>query len=241
MTDATKTVRDIVQTQPSSLVIFEQFGIEYCCCNSKSLGEVCATNDLDVEIVIAALDVASRHEDPSNDDWMADSLTRLTLHIIRTHHGYCKGELPLLLGLVAKVVKRHGGANPELQMIQSKLTLLADMLTCHLAEEESIVFPMIAKLEAEEAGAGVQDAELKTNIGNLCVLLMAEHDIAGNLLAELRNLSHNFVAPGNACATHQALFDGLRELERDLHRHVHLENNILFPRAIAIASSPSAS
>jgi len=169
-----------------------------------------------------------------------ESLASLTEHIVRTHHAYCKEELPLLSGLAAKVVNRHGGTNPELLVIQSKLAQLADELTDHLAEEEVVVFPMIVTLEAENASDDVQNAKSPGSVGNSLELLMTEHDTAGALLADIRSLSSNFVAPEYACTTYQAFFDGLREFERDLHRHVHLENNILFPRAIEIASSPLA-
>ena len=240
MTAPTQTVREIAQAQPSSISVFEQFGIEYCCGGGKPLGEACAAKDLDVQIVIAALDVASRYDHGPIKDWTKESLAALTEHIVRTHHAYCKEELPLLSGLAAKVVNRHGGTNPELLVIQSKLAQLADELTDHLAEEEVVVFPMILKLEAEQASADTRKVESSTAIDNSLGLLMTEHDSAGVLLAEIRSVSGNLVPPEYACTTYQAFFEGLREFERDLHRHVHLENNILFPRAIEIASSPLA-
>lgn len=240
MIAATQTVREIAQTKPSSISVFEQFGIEYCCGGGKPLGEACAAKELDVEMVIAALEVASRHDDAHTEGWTKESLASLMQHIVRTHHAYCKEELPLLSGLAAKVVNRHGGTHPELVLIQSKLAQLADELTDHLVEEEVVVFPMIVTLEAEMASEEVRNAESPSAIGNSLELLMAEHDTVGTLLADVRGLSCNFVPPEDACTTYQAFFDGLREFERDIHRHVHLENNILFPRAIEIATSPLA-
>ena len=239
MTVPTQTVREIAQAQPSSISVFEQFGIDYCCGGGKSLGEACAAKELDVEKVIAALDLASHHGNEPIKDWTKESLESLIEHIVRTHHAYCKEELPLLSGLAAKVVNRHGGTNPELVLIQSKLAQLADELTDHLAEEEVIVFPMIVTLEAEKPSDDVRNGESPSSIGSSLEVLMTEHDAAGALLSDIRGLSGNFVPPEYACTTYHAFFDGLREFERDLHRHVHLENNILFPRAITLEASCS--
>lgn len=236
MTATTQTVREIAQTQPSSIRVFEQFGIEYCCEGRKPLAEACAAKDIDVETVIAALETAVRTENAGVKDWTKESLENLTKHIVATHHAYCKDELPRLSGLAMKVVKVHGGTNPELALIRAKLAELAEELTDHLAEEEVVVFPMIAKLETETINAGVEPAE---SVGNPLALLIQEHDHAGVLLAEIRSLSCDFKAPEYACTTYYAYFDGLRDFERDLHRHVHPENNILFPRAIELEASRS--
>lgn len=237
MTAATQTVREIAQTQPTSIRVFEKFGIEYCCGGRTPLAEACAAKDVDVETVIAALEAASHSENAQVKDWTKESLANLTKHIVATHHAYCKAELPRLSGLAMKVVKVHGGTNPELALIRAKLADLAEELTDHLAEEEVVVFPLIAKLEAGEASDGVDAAESRISVGNPLALLIQEHDHAGVLLAEIRSLSRDFNAPAHACTTYHAFFDGLRDFEHDLHRHVHLENNILFPRAIELESS----
>ena len=235
----TQTVREIAQAQPSSIRVFEQFGIEYCCGGGKPLAEACTAKDIDVETVIAALESASSNENAQLKDWTKESLANLTEHIVRTHHASCKEELPRLLGLAAKVVNAHGGRNPELVVIRAKLAELAEKLTDHLAEEEVVVFPMIVKLEGKKASDGIQHADSPTSIGNLLGMLIGDHDHAGVLLAEIRGLSRDFVTPEYACTTYHAFYDGLREFERDLHRHVHLENNILFPRAIELKASRS--
>ncbi|HEV2325763.1 MAG TPA: iron-sulfur cluster repair di-iron protein [Terracidiphilus sp.] len=237
MTAATQTVREIAQTQPSSIRVFEQFGIEYCCKGRKPLAEACAAKDIDVETVIAALEAASRIENVQIKSWSKEPLAKLIDHIVQTHHAYCKDELPRLSGLAAKVVKRHGGTNPELAVIQTKLAQLVGELIKHLAEEEVVVFPLIVSLAEKKAKGGAAESKSPISIGNPLALLIQEHDKAGVLLAEIRSLSRNFIAPEYACSTYRAFFDGLREFERDLHRHIHLENNILFPRAIELEAS----
>lgn len=239
MTAATQTVGEIAQTQPSSIRVFEQFGIEYCCGGRKPLAEACAARDVDLNTVIAALDAASGFENAQAQarDWAKEPLAKLMQHIMLTHHSYCKRELPRLLGLSVRVVNRHGGTNPELAVIQTKLAQLADELIAHLAEEEVVVFPLISELEGKKA-KGAKGNEDSDCIGNRLASLIEEHDNAGVLLAEIRCLSRNFIVPEYACATYRAFFDGLRDFERDLHRHVHLENNILFPRGFELEASP---
>src|SRR6185312_8254648 len=237
MATTTQTVREIAQTQPSSIRVFEQFGIEYCCGGGERLIEACAAKDVDVDAVIAALEAAARNENAGVKDWTKESLANLTQHIVATHHAYCKEELPRLSGLAMKVVKVHGGTNPELALIRAKLANLAEELTDHLAEEEVVVFPLIAKLEVKKARAGVEAADSCISVGNPLALLIQEHDDAGVLLAEIRSLSSDFNAPAHACTTYHAFFDGLKDFEHDLHRHVHLENNILFPRALELESN----
>jgi regulator of cell morphogenesis and NO signaling len=131
----------------------------------------------------------------------------------------------------------HGGTNPELALIRARLAELAEELTDHLAEEEAVVFPMIVKLEAEKISAAVGPAESRVSVGSPLALLIQEHDHAGVLLDQIRSLSSDFNAPEYACTTYHAFFEGLKEFERDLHRHVHLENNILFPRAMELEAS----
>lgn len=237
MTTATQTVREIAQTQPSSIRVFERFGIEYCCGGGERLIEACAATDVDVDLVIAALEAASRKEDAQVKDWTKEPLARLTEHIVATHHAYCKRELPRLSGLAMKVVNVHGGTNPELGMIRAKLAHLGEELIVHLAEEEQVVFPMIAKLEQKAADGITETAGSRSSVGNPVAMLVQEHENAGVLLAEIHSLSGNFIAPPHACSTYRAFYEGLKDFERDLHRHVHLENNILFPRAIELEVS----
>lgn len=237
MTAATQSVREITQAQPTSISVFETFGIEYCCGGGKALAEACAAKDVDVDAVIAALEAASRNKSAEMKDWTRESLANLTKHILRTHHACCKDELPRLSGLAMKVVKVHGGTNPELALIREKLAELAEELTDHLAEEEVVVFPRIMKLEEEMTCGTGSFVASRASIGNLLPLLVEEHNNAGVLLAEIRSLSRDFVAPAHACTSYRTFFEGLEEFERDLHRQVHLENNILFPRAIRLETS----
>jgi regulator of cell morphogenesis and NO signaling len=237
MTTATQTVGEIALEQPMSIPVFERYGIEYCCGGRMPLAEACELKDVAVEKVVAALEAASRKPVTRARDWSKETLTDLTDHIVARHHSYCKSELVLLSGLAIKVTKRHGGTNPELPIIHAKFAQLAEKLTEHLANEEVFAFPMIAKLEQDKANNCATPSESHTIVNEPLALLMQDHDEAGALLAEIRSLSRNFTPPGYACATYRAFYEELKEFEQDLHQHVHLENNILFPRAMKLEAT----
>jgi regulator of cell morphogenesis and NO signaling len=218
--------------QPSSIRVFEQYGIDYCCGGREPLAEACAARDIQVDAVIAALEVAATGPISIAEDWSKASLESLSAHIVATHHAYVKRELPRLAMLAQKVVARHGTTRVELPVIQSKLAQLDEELSPHLAKEELILFPHIAKLERAINDGGSKPQGCSGTVANPIAMMTQEHDAAGTLLAEIRDLSQNFTPPEDACPTYHAFYDGLDEFEQDLHQHIHLENNILFPRAI---------
>jgi regulator of cell morphogenesis and NO signaling len=234
MTATTQTVREIALEQPTSIRVFEHYGIDYCCGGRKPLAEACAAGNLEVDAVIAALEAAAQGPAPVAEDWTTASLEKLSAHIVATHHAYVKAELPRLAVLAEKVVRRHGDTQAELPLIQTKLALLDEELTHHLMKEEAVLFPYVVKLErALETGSAMPHGCFGT-VANPIAMMTAEHDAATGLIAEIRDLSNDFTTPVGACPTYHAFYDGLREFEQDLHQHIHLENNILFPRAIQL-------
>jgi regulator of cell morphogenesis and NO signaling len=237
MTATTKTVREIALEQPSSIRVFEHYGIDYCCGGRKPLAEACIAGKLEVDTVLAALEAAAKVTTPIGQDWTQSSLEKLSGHIIATHHAYVKRELPRLAELALKVVARHGATKPELPVIQSSLARLDEELSQHLLKEEVILFPYIVKLERSIADGSEKPHGCFGSVASPIAMMTQEHDAAGELLAEMRRLSHNFVPPADACPTYHAFYDGLKDFEQDLHQHIHLENNILFPRAIDLESS----
>ena len=237
MADLTKTVREIALEQPSSIRVFEDFGIDYCCGGRKPLAEACAAGQLDVEEVLVALDFAANADAASPIDWAQASLGRLIEHIVATHHSYVKRELPRLAVLAQKVVNRHGDTQAHLPAMQKALAQLDEELIHHLGKEEHVLFPYIARLEAAVVSGSAPPDACFGAVANPIAMMTHEHDMAGALLAEIRRLSDDFTTPAGACPTYHAFYDGLREFEQDLHQHIHLENNILFPRAIDLESS----
>jgi len=233
----TKTVREIALEQPHSIRVFEHFGIDYCCGGRKPLAEACIARDISVDEVLAALESAANTAEPSPVDWAQAPLQKLIEHIVAAHHSYVKAELPRLATLAQKVVNRHGDTQPHLPALQSAVAQLDDELTHHLAKEENVLFPYVADLEAGmSSGGAIPDACFGT-VANPIAMMTSEHEAAGELLAEIQRLSNGFNPPAGACPTYHAFYDGLKEFERDLHEHIHLENNILFPRAILLETS----
>ncbi len=240
MTTAAQTVRDIAVEQPASIRVFEQYGIDYCCGGRKPLAEACVAHKLDVDAVLAALEAAAEVHTPVTRNWTQSSLENLVLHIVATHHAYVVQELPRLAQLAERVVRRHGDTQAELPRIQALLAQLDEELAQHLGKEELILFPYVVKLERASTGASAMPHGCFGTVVNPVFMMVQEHDAAGALLAEIRELSHQFTPPIGACPTYLAFFSGLREFEQDLHQHIHLENNILFPRAIALETAQAA-
>jgi regulator of cell morphogenesis and NO signaling len=237
MTPTTQTVREIALEQPSSIRVFEQFGIDYCCGGRKPLADACIAGNLEVDTVIAALEAAAKTSDSEVENWTGKSLEILSTHIVTTHHAYVKRELPRLAILAEKVVNRHGATKTELPVIAATLAQLDKELTQHLAKEEAVLFPYIADLERAVTVGAAKPRSCFGTVANPIAMMTQEHDAAGTLLAEIRRLSRDFTTPEDACPTFHAFYDGLKEFEQDLHQHIHLENNILFPRAIDIERS----
>ncbi len=234
MITTTQTVREIALEQPSSIRVFESFGIDYCCGGRKPLAEACTATQVEIDQVLAALEAAAANPAPLAENWTQESLRALIGHIVAKHHGYVKRELPRLATPAQKVLNRHGDTMAELSDIQSTLARLDEELTGHLAKEELILFPYISNLERAHKEGTPKPSGCFGTVAHPIQMMTQEHDAAGTLLARMRSLSHNFTPPAHACPTFHAFYDGLREFEQDLHQHIHLENNILFPRAIEL-------
>jgi len=234
MTVTTQTVREIALENPASIRVFESFGIDYCCGGRKPLAEACEARNISVDSVIAALEKGAADPAPATEDWSAQSLGSLAAHIVNTHHAYVRRESPRLAELAAKVVNRHGDTKPELPEIQKKVAQISEELTEHLAKEEVVLFPYVTRLErAKEEGTARPHGCFAT-VASPIAMMTQEHEAAGALLADIRELSGHYTPPVGACPTFHAFYIGLREFEQDLHQHIHLENNILFPRALVL-------
>ena len=183
MTTTAQTVREIALEQPSSIRVFEEYGIDYCCGGRKPLVEACAAGNLEVDAVIAALELAARAPTPIATDWLQASLERLTGHIVATHHAYVKRELPRLALLAQKVVDRHGATTAELPVIQTTLAKLDEELSQHLAKEEAVLFPYVVLLERASANGSAKPHGCFDTVASPIAMMTQYHDAAGALLA----------------------------------------------------------
>ena len=225
------TVGEIVRAVPARSRIFENLGLDYCCGGKKPLAEACRAKGLDpttVVAMLAALDGAPETA-AANPDRM--SLSELCDHIERVHHGYLDEELPRLDFMTRKVAAVHGDHEPRLLDVRRVFeSFRADMIS-HTREEDETVFPAIRRLETSNGDRAAAVASLKASLDKL----ESEHVNAGAVLARFQELTNNYTPPEWACNTFRALYDGLAQLERNTHQHVHEENNVLFPRVLATA------
>jgi regulator of cell morphogenesis and NO signaling len=232
---AEKTVRELALESSSATRVFERLGIDYCCGGGKSLQEACRTAKLSLEQVQVALDSAERDSNHgSMRDWQREPLSELVAHINATHHKYVREEIARLGPLFEKVCRVHGENHPELLSLRATFTELARELTQHLMKEEMVLFPFVTRMEeARIQGDPVMPPPFGT-VANPVSMMEHEHDSAGQALRAMRAASDGYAAPEGACTIYRALYRALEEFEADLHQHIHLENNILFPRAIAM-------
>lgn len=224
-----RTVGEWVTERPSRSRVFEGLGIDYCCGGGQPLDAACCDAGRDLNDVLTALSESdARSVEKEDVDWSQAPMSDLVDHIVTTHHAYLRREFPRLAEMGAKVVKAHGDRHPEVVTCQAVFTALRAELTLHMEKEEQILFPMIKALEGAESAPPSHCG----GIENPIAAMEDEHDAAARALGQLRSLTNEYFAPAEACNTYLAWYDGLRELEADTYRHIHKENNVLFPRAI---------
>ncbi len=236
-----QTVSEVAALSIQAVRTFERHNIDYCCGGKRPLGEVCRDRSLEPGVLIAELNAALAETKSEDRDWNTAPLTELVAHINRKHHEYLKAELPRISERLAKVMKVYGAQDvATLATLPKVYEGLRDELESHLAKEEQILFPYVERMESFAQRGQRMAAMPFGTIGNPIHCMEAEHEDAGGALRHMREVTNGYALPAHACATYKALFDSLRELEADLHMHIHLENNILFPRAIALEAKSRA-
>jgi iron-sulfur cluster repair di-iron protein len=228
------TVRNIVAEDFRTASIFEKHSIDFCCHGNVALEEACEKSGAavgEVRAELALLSSADKNKEEAYDTWELD---RLVDHIVQTHHRYVKEAIPVILTHTGKVALKHGERHPEVMQIQGWFRELGEEMTRHMAKEEMVLFPYIkAIVKSQRDGIQLPRPHFGT-IQNPIRMMEAEHETAGNKLESIRSTSHDFTLPPDACATFSVTYQELERFESDLHKHVHLENNILFPKAIQL-------
>jgi regulator of cell morphogenesis and NO signaling len=233
------TVRDLAVAVPGATRIFEQLGLDYCCGGGRTLLDACEKLKVPVNEVVRSLEAAEYSVNPGDKvrDWQTESLTGLSAHIVDTHHVFTKQELARLEKLFDKVCSRHGENHPELAELRGAFEHAKQDLIPHMLKEEQVLFPYIARMEEAVSEQRAVPAPFFVTVQNPVRMMMMEHDTVGDLLTQMRRITGNYTTPDDACISYQTLYQALQELEADLHQHIHLENNILFPRAVEMESS----
>jgi regulator of cell morphogenesis and NO signaling len=232
---AKQTVGEIASQLPGAAAVFESLGIDYCCGGKRTLAEACQKKGLDPDAVLVSVQQHHRAAAGSapSPDVTRMSLTELADHIEKTHHAFVRKELPRLAGLTQKVASAHGDTDPRLRQVHETFRAMALELLNHMMKEERCLFPMIRQLEAGGMLLSVHGA----TVANPIRQMEFEHDDAGIALAGLRELTDGFAPPEGACQSYRALLGGLADFERDMHAHIHKENNVLFPSAVKLEAT----
>lgn len=227
-----ETIGEIVSKDLRKAEVFKKMGIDFCCGGKKSLEEACWEKGLNVSEVKRALEnVSDVVISSASHDFNNWSLSFLADYIVNVHHAYVKEITPLLADLSLKVANHHGKEHPELVKIASITDEMLCELKVHMKKEETILFPYIKKLEANLAD-GITTPRAFSSVKQPVAVMEHDHDIVAELSKEVRRLTNEYTLPEGACNSYALLYRKLEEFENDLHLHVHLENNILFPKAV---------
>ncbi len=232
-------VGDLVGGREHRAAVLSRLGIDCCCGGEKLLGEACARLGLNIDSVPRSLeDSDDAYAAAEEVDWTEESLTRLADHIVARHHAYLRDMLPGLGNLMEEILAKHPGAYPNLATLRDVYVAMWDELCRHMMKEEVVLFPYIRSMETADR-SGILCAN-EFPCGSVLApihVMKAEHHEAADALSRMRELTGGFRPPRDACNSYRVLMAGLRELEEDLHLHIHKENNILFPRAVRLEAS----
>ncbi|MBN1300640.1 MAG: iron-sulfur cluster repair di-iron protein [Melioribacteraceae bacterium] len=232
--DLNLTVGDTVKNNYKTAGVFKKYKIDFCCGGNKTIGEVCSDKNINVDEFTAALsETANQSHDSIHNynDWETDFLVK---YIINVHHKSVKDNIPGLIEYTSKIADVHGERHPELLKVAELFGEISQELEHHLMKEEQILFPYILELHDSARNNLQPEPSPFGTVHNPIAMMIAEHENAGNLLKEIREITSDYTLPDDACNTYAVTYKKLDEFENDLHLHIHLENNILFPRAVKL-------
>ena len=231
---AEQTVGEVAAGMPLSIRVFEAWKIDYCCGGLTPLADACAAVGKNVDEFVAELTRATEVPNVGTRNWSAETLTSMASNIVATYHAYTREELQTVAPLANKVLSVHGERRPELAEVVSLVRDLTNDLLPHMLKEEQVLFPYVAQMEEAAAGGYPAPTPFFGTVRNPVRMMMLEHDRVGELIARLRVVTGQYTPPESACFSYRELYRRLSELELRTHEHIHVENNILHPRAIAL-------
>lgn len=229
------TVAEIASAMPRAIPVFQKHGIDFCCGGRRALAEVCSEKGVGFEAIVGEIETAGRQPAGSETDWATEPLGAIIDHILVRYHAGLKEELPRLEALAEKVTAVHGANHPDtLPALSDTFRSLKAELDSHIEKEEQVLFPYLRELET--AAKGLRPSfSIPLGLASGAIGVMErEHEVAGLALKTIHRLTDGFRPPDDACGSYRALYAGLEIFEADLHSHIHLENNILFPRAMGM-------
>lgn len=232
-----RTVGEIVSEDYRTAGVFKKYGLDFCCGGKKKLADACERKGLDLNLLLSEIDSLSLKDNDQHNynEW---SPAFLVDYIINNHHHFVRTKLPEIKAYANKVAKVHGKTYPVLNEMLGAFMVLKDEMLSHLDAEEQVLFPYIKKMtEAGTDGSLPATGQKAGTAAQAIEMMEQEHDEAGNLMAKLEEMSNGFTPPEDACTTFRVYFQNLEAFRDDLHKHVHLENNILFPKALQMEQS----
>ncbi len=229
-----QTLKEIVTANFQAAAVFERYSLDFCCRGGKTIEQACAENGTDPFQVLTELAGIAHTEPGSNDQELQWNPELLIDHILRHHHAYVTKMIPVLYAHTQKVASVHGQHHPEVVEIARHFEQVSEELLQHMRKEEQLLFPYVRMLSSSVSEGHPIPAPAFGSVQNPIRMMEAEHQHAGDELYAIRSLSGNYTPPADACTTFRITYQELQEFERDLHRHVHLENNILFPMALQL-------
>tara|TARA_R110000868_G_scaffold60556_2_gene184805 strand:+ start:13132 stop:13860 length:729 start_codon:yes stop_codon:yes gene_type:complete len=226
-----KNIGEIVAKDYRTAAVFKTFGIDFCCNGKRSIEQACEQKKIDTSKIYTALEAIANSTNKGTQDYKTWPLDVLALHIEKTHHAYVEAQIPVLLQYLDKINRVHGERHPELEEVNTLFKASAGELTMHMKKEELILFPYIRKMVTAKKHNEVLTIPAFGTVQNPIQNMMHEHDNEGNRFRKIEEITNGYQPPKDACATYTVAFSLLKEFQDDLHLHIHLENNILFPRA----------
>jgi len=230
-------IGEMVANDFHTAAVFKKYKIDFCCKGNRKLGEVCEEKKIDANLLLNELNALSEVKDNSSINFKTWDLDLLTDYIEKKHHRYVNETIPVLLQYFDKLCKVHGTQHPELFEINKEFNECASALTAHMKKEELVLFPFIRNLVKATITNQHLDTPHFRTVENPIHMMMHEHDTEGERFRKIAQLSNDYTPPADACGTYKVTFSLVKEFEDDLHTHIHLENNILFPSAIKIEAS----
>lgn len=226
------TVGEIVANDYRTASVFQSHGIDFCCKGGRTISEVCDIKNLAPSKIVQELLEITHSKDMSTPDYNTWPLDLLVDYVEKKHHRYIVRKSPELMQYLNKLCKVHGERHPELYEIRDEFAHAAHELAFHMQKEEKILFPYVRQLATEKQPAAPPFGTVENPIR----IMMEEHSVEGDRFEKISALSGQYTAPSDGCTTYRVAFSMLREFEEDLHLHIHLENNVMFPRAIELES-----
>lgn len=232
--DSEKQIGQFVAEDYRTAAVFSKYKIDFCCNGSRTINETCEKKGIDINILLDELKHVLNEKRGESIDYKSWPLDLLIDYIEKKHHRYVEEKIPVLRQFLDKLCRVHGGRHPELLKINELFTASAGELAAHMKKEELILFPFVKKMVNATLQQGAIQAPGFGTVENPIAMMMQEHDNEGERFRQIAELTNNYNPPADACNTYRVTFAMLEEFEKDLHLHIHLENNILFPKAIKL-------